>query len=199
MEHTETKTKGKSVEKKTAPKAEAEVSLASQPVQKVWRGQETFEHSLFKLLPAECKKNRSFKPGSPKIEDIAHGHKYHSSNRKGSPNQYCAPTAGHFHEVKVVWNGDSLVSVECGPPLRYRWRQMKSGRMRKVLERIVYDQDEDRGNGQPVEDNHTHEVQYMRSEVLNLQRGQKQVHMPDYVSDKYGAEAARVARQALRE
>lgn len=172
----------------------------SQPiVKKVWKGQETFEHHLFKLSPTDCIKNKSITPYQPNTYRLQHGHVYHTVDRKGKPQTYSAPSSGHFHEVTVEWDGDTLVGVKCGPPTRFKYRQQRNKEIKKVKEQVVYKGRDENGDDDVV-DSHTHEIVYIRGEVLTLQPQQHdhtQGH--DYLSKKYNqsvlAQAQAITKQ----
>lgn len=168
----------------------------SSKIQKVWKGQEQFEHQLFKLLPENCIKNKSFTPFHPNTYEREHSHVFHSVDRKGQPQIYSSPSAGHFHEIEMEWDKDELVSVKCGPPVRFKYRMQRNKEMRKVKEHVVYKGADENGE-QDIVDEHTHEVKYLRSEMCKLQPQHDHTSTGDYMARKYAsASAAEALRQA---
>lgn len=180
----------KSEEKRIAVQKEDKPKQSS----KIWKGQEQFEHHLFKLEPTDCIKNKSFTPYSPNTYTRQHSHFFHSVDRKGKPQTTCGPSAGHFHEVEVVWDGDELVSVKCGPPIRLKYRMQRNKEMRRVREAVVY-KGRDESGADDIIDNHVHDVTYVRSEILKLQPQHDHTAGADYISKKY---ASASAAEALR-
>ncbi len=179
-----------------AKKTEKDAVETSQPQSsKVWKEQEQFEHQLFKLMPENCLKNKSFTPFHPNTYEKEHSHQYHTVDRKGQPQIYCAPSAGHFHEVEVEWDGDRLVSAKCGPPVRFKYRMQRNKEMRKVKEQVIYKGADENGD-QDIVDEHTHEVRYIRSEMLRLQPQHDHTATGDYMSRKYSTHSA---QEALRQ
>lgn len=166
---------------------------------KIWRGNEQHEHSLFKLLPANSLSNVSFQAFRPIIKEKFHAHFYHSVDKKGRNNVHCAPMAGHFHEVTPEWDGDSLINVKCGPPLRFKWRQSRSGEMRKQKERVIY-RGEDREGSRDIKDDHIHEIQYIRSEIIKLNSKQETNTQHLFAGqNKHDPEILKMAAQNLKE
>lgn len=112
-------------------------------------------HDLYKLLPADTIKKIS--PVDPTLSDeqndqayppewrtVPHKHFYHTTNSDGKKQIYCAPAAGHFHEVTTHEDEDGNLTAECGPPL-----VMSRGKV------CGYKNDK-----------HIHEVEYMESEQI---------------------------------
>ncbi len=166
---------------------------------RIWKGSEKIEHSLFKLAPATHLKNVSYQPFKPKIENVSHTHFFHSVDRKGKANTYCAPMAGHFHKVTALWEGDDLKSVECGPAIRYKWRQDRRGNMYRNLEGVLYKGEAEDGS-QDKADKHTHSIEYVRSEIIPLGKPANLDTQALFAGQKrHSDEAMQAAKQALSE
>lgn len=136
--------------------------LRKQP-QIIYKNEQGFRHDLFKLEIAQVKKNRSFKKGHVKIEEIEHTHVFHTYDSAGRAKKYCEPVAGHFHEIKWYTNDDGKLVAECGPALQEKYVK-RGGMQQKKIAPIVW---EDEINDQVVEDNHTHTCVYRWSEELS--------------------------------
>jgi len=149
-------------------KASKAASTPTQPKPKiVWKGNREYEHHLFFLKLSECKKNVSWRYGDPKIENIQHVHHYHSKNRKGKDQATCQPIAGHFHEVTMYLDDDGSIKGECGPPLKKHDKKMLNGKYKKVNAAVTYQTADPEVK---ITDTHTHEVEYVHSEVLSANR-----------------------------
>lgn len=113
-----------------------------------------FDHDIFKLLPATMRKNVGFSPNKPLWEAFEHCHVFHSVDSKGNKKETCTPIGGHFHEVTIEETDGVPKIVAVGPPVVKK--QVRDRVTRRV--KTVY---------VPVEgDDHTHEVQYIRSEKV---------------------------------
>jgi len=133
------------------------------------KGHTEVRHDLYKLEVAQMKKNVSWKYLAPRIETLEHCHIFHSHNEKnGLPNKYCTPVGGHFHEVSVVWDGDNIVSLKCGPPLSRKKRMIPGLRGNKIVssvEAVKYLTHPKSGEPDIV-DTHEHEISYRHSETI---------------------------------
>lgn len=183
---------------KKTEKESVDVSSPQPQSSKVWKGQEKFEHQLFKLLPTNCLKNKSITPFRPDTYPKEHGHMFHSVDRKGQKMVHSAASAGHFHEVEVVWDGDVLVSAKCGPPIRFKYRKQRNGEMKKMKEQVAYKGMDEHGSDDVV-DEHTHEVKYIRSEILSLQpQHADHTQTGNYMARKYSADVLAQAQSITK-
>ncbi len=139
-----------------APAAQ-ETQEATQPTQtaRVYKGEQVLDHDLFKLLPATMMKNVSYtdKPDYAKIE---HCHIFHTIDSSGKRQDACNAVGGHLHLVTVTHNYAGVPSLEVSGPVRYV-KQKNRG----VYSRVAV----------PMEDDtHTHEVQYLGSEKIQMRK-----------------------------
>lgn len=145
--------------------ARTEKAKSDAPVQPkiVQRGQTEFRHDLFKSDVKEMKKNVSFRKGIVQIENIDHGHIFHSHNSQGMPQKYTSTVGGHFHEVRQFMDEDGTLRVECGPALRHKFLKKPNGQKRVIVPVTFNDQQNDK----VITDNHRHDFQYLGSESLS--------------------------------
>lgn len=151
-------------------------SSKSQRSKRVFKGNQEFEHVLFKSDVRKCKKNMSWKKYEPRIEEFEHRHVFHSRNSKGKPQAYTTPTAGHFHQVEFEAheeNGEIYYSATCGPALRRHTKRLKTGKWATVIEPVVFEAD---GEQPDVVDDHSHDLEYCFTELLSPHRRQEQQH-----------------------
>lgn len=131
------------------------------------KGLQEIRHDKFKLMPTKMKKNVSFKRFEPRIQQIDHGHIYHSVNRKGKPNQYCAPIGGHFHQIDTFVDQNGELKAKCGPPLKIVHKKDRLGNYKKTIVPIIYQGVTEDKN---ILDNHIHDVLYLESEYISDQK-----------------------------
>lgn len=140
------------------------------------------EHTddLFKLKVGIGKRNISWKAREPNLVTYEHCHFFHSINDTTmQPNKYCTPTGGHFHEVTIKRDAKGeIVKMECGPALEMVPRKTGKGPSRRATpvawESFLSENEQERlsheGQSIPefklVRDNHTHELEYLGSEVF---------------------------------
>lgn len=135
-----------------------------------YKGDMEFVHHLFKLEAAEMLHNKGFAKFQPDIIRQSHGHIYHSvDGRNGNPLKNSAPMGGHFHEVITEWATDEngkqvLVRAECGPALE---RKKFKNRIGVSVAKNVPRQFETEDKDAPIVDNHTHEVTYLSTDIIN--------------------------------
>lgn len=128
------------------------------------KGEARFRHDLFKGSVGLFKSNKSYIYGDPKIVDVEHVHFYHSHNSQGRKQRYTNIVGGHFHEIKTKVDKNGDIVAECGPPLTKKWLRMPNGENRSQVVPVEY------WNGythKNVVDDHTHDFQYIHSEVLS--------------------------------
>lgn len=145
-------------------------SKAPTVVTKRMKGEQTFNHDLYKLGPAISMTNVNWQKYQPKLIEVNHSHVFHSINDKnGQPLKYCSPQSGHFHEVVAEWSEGAdgnmvLVKAECGPALdRIKVKDRTGNQITKIVPRAFQTADPDA----PIVDSHTHEVFYIDSEEIN--------------------------------
>jgi len=126
---------------------------------RVFRGSQTVNHDLFKLLPSEMKKNVSWTPGQPRFEYFEHCHMFHTVDSSGRTQDTSTPIGGHFHEVKVIHGeGDSPPTIEVGPASHHVTKGSE-----RVIVPLVYD-------------THTHDTKYLFSDSIKVRE-----YNPDYL------------------
>jgi len=140
------------------------VTETPQPFQ---RGHRQFTHDLYKLEPAKMLKNRHYNQHEPNLIEIEHCHFFHSTDRKGSPQNKTSAVGGHYHEITVDWNRTSQDGhgphVEVGPPIKIGSKRLPSGRRVKQPMPVRW---HDERNDQQTVDNHRHRVTYLGRENL---------------------------------
>ena len=120
---------------------------------RVLKGETTIFHDLYRLEIGITKKNVSFTKHKI-LEPVPHKHWYHNIDTDGKKQQYCCPTAGHFHEIITSKDADGNLVAECGPALKFQMVRDELGRQRRAAVEC------------PDHEKHTHEVTYMQSEEL---------------------------------
>lgn len=157
------------------------------------RGTQEAEHHLFKLKVAAMKKNMSWIYRAPQVVELEHSHFYHSINDTTlSPNKFCSPVGGHFHEVKLVTNPETgeIISAKCGPAVTYVTRKIAGGRSIKRIERVKWERYNEAPQDNQIEgdefaeyeptpsgeaqvltefDDHVHELEYLGFEKFTTQ------------------------------
>jgi len=155
----------------------------------VMRGTKEFRLDQFLLKPAKRLKNKSWTANAPKFIREIHTHFYRSHNpRTGETTDLCIQTGLHWHKVKVEWDTDEkgeqyIKSATCGPALKkvevrsggralpvtklspIRWKTMTGTSSNEDDEDII---NLDAENVDWVYDDHTHEVEYMHSEFMDM-------------------------------
>lgn len=165
------------------------------------RGTREWKNETFKLLPAEGFRNKSWKHLNVDLEKVTHNHIFHSHDRSGRPNQYCAPCQGHFHEI--TWDPEQKVFV-CGPALIKTQRQVRGTNrvitnvvQRKFRQQTESIDEDDKLVIKNIVDNHTHEGEYMGYNMVSqATMGGIRSHNKQNV-DAYVTDATKVATQAV--
>lgn len=115
----------------------------------------TIESDLFRLKLADAQKNIAIDDsGQIELEKVPHTHFWRTYDSDGKKLIHCAPVAGHFHEVKYEEdpNGGPVKIISVSGPLRMGLKKER-GQLKSVPVPVNPD----------LEDNHTHEVEYLRS------------------------------------
>lgn len=124
----------------------------------------------FKLELAHMKKNVSWLKKQPRIEEIEHVHHFYTFDENGRAQAHSTPVGGHFH--KIEWHVDDQGDfvAKCGPALRYVYRKLANGTMKKFVEPVQYmaqRETEDSVQEYMIKDDHTHNVAYHASEFFS--------------------------------
>jgi hypothetical protein len=140
------------VEKAVADEAEREEDTRF--TERQYKGQQEFDHDLYKLRVATLRRNVSYNK-KPNWETLEHVHTYHSVDSSGSPQRYCTPIGGHFHEMTAMPSKKpgGVPKILCGPPLKF----VRDSEGRKIAIAIQ-------------DDNHTHDVEYRFSEKIKARK-----------------------------
>lgn len=145
--------------RQTQKKTEAQAEPVAPRV--VMRGERKMLHHLFASSVTDCKKNVSYQPKSPKLEDMPHKHFFHSVDNRGRRLTTCSMSNGHFHEVS--WSVDPATGeliAKSGPALRKETIPYEDG-SHEVVDAPVGWADK---KGKVHYDTHTHEWEYVQSE-----------------------------------
>lgn len=122
-----------------------------------------FKSDLFKLEVAECNINKSWND-APNLEEVEHVHFFHTYDSDGRKMEKSNIVANHFHVVEYENQTDKDGKIladlpvkikSVSPPMREVKERIK-GKWTKVIRPIKAD----------LEDNHTHEITYRRSEEI---------------------------------
>jgi hypothetical protein len=119
-------------------------------VQRVFKGDMKVMIDTFKLKVATFKKNiapdgKQFKPNYVPFE---HAHIFHTRQENGKENLCCAPVGGHTHEV-IIEVVDGKFVGRTSEPIQFRGSEKIAPKM-DAQGRVI--------------DNHTHEVEYLKSD-----------------------------------
>ncbi len=132
----------------------------------MWRGSKEWRHDLFKLKLSMFKQNHSWKKYEPNIKEVEHVHFFHSTDKAGRPQDRSSVVGDHYHVVKTKVLPDGTITAECGPPLRTVSYRQKNGKLVSKVESIQFYEGDDSAEN-TVTDTHTHQVEYMGSEMLS--------------------------------
>lgn len=132
------------------PKAEEKKGF-----KRIYKGEAEIDHDLFKLEVANLKKNISIDDERPIYVGVEHCHFYHTYDSNGKIQETCNPIAGHSHKITMKENADGELEITCGPPI------VKSGGKYQQMKN----------------DNHTHDIRYLRSERMKVRRINEQATM----------------------
>lgn len=130
----------------------------------VWRGSREKITHHFKAMPADCTINRSWQYGVLKLDkEIPHSHFFHTTNSRFQDQKYTATVAGHYHEIEWFVDENGKLKAKCGPAIETKSRKTPLGYKKEKKRRGWYDAENDR----MYFDEHTHEMEYIDSEMLN--------------------------------
>lgn len=115
-------------------------------------------HDLYKLGVSDMLKNTAQDGNVPEYLKVEHCHFFHTFTSDGAAQNTSSTIGGHFHVMEIVTPAtDSSPAVyKCSPPMR--WGIVKDRYKRKVREMVPAN----------IDDEHTHEVQYIKSDELIL-------------------------------
>lgn len=113
-------------------------------------------HDLFKLSVAKMRRNDSWNEERPIYIELEHCHIFHTIDSSGRKQDTCSPVGGHHHKMTVTYSADGAPTVTCSPAMKYV-RKRVNGENTRVLVEIE-------------DDDHTHEVEYIRSEEIEPRR-----------------------------
>jgi hypothetical protein len=150
-----------------AEAAEAASEVKTGPRQsRIYKGTQQIDHDLFKLKVALMTKNVSF-TDRPELVEFEHCHIFHTYDSNGKKQDTCSAVGGHFHPIVVRQGKDGVPVIEVGPPRKWVLKRIR-GRNQRVMAPIdLGDTDK---NGNPLFDEHTHEVDYLGSERITLRQ-----------------------------
>lgn len=153
---------------------------------RVYRNQQELDHDLFKLKPSKFRRNMGYSDESILLVDIEHSHHFHTIDSSGKKQDACTPIGGHFHYVKVVGADDGKEPVlEISKPMKWILKAVPG---KKKLQRVAVPLTCPNHEGAIVDDEHTHDYEYLGSEKIKLrkpnleaakfQTAQAQLHQP---------------------
>ena len=87
---------------------------------RLYRGQASFDHDLYKLEVSKFNRNRALPNSAPEFEEVEHVHHFHSIDSNGKKLMRSTAIAGHFHEMILVKpaTATSPATYKCGPAVR---------------------------------------------------------------------------------
>lgn len=147
------------------------VTPAVPEVKRVFKNDRVVIHDLFKLLPAELKRNVSY-TSIPRYEHIPHQHFFHSYDSNGVKQDACSPIGGHTHKIEMK-EVNGKFELVIGPPCK------------KVRGKFI----------EIPHDKHTHDFNYIFSQEIKLRsyNNEAQAQIAE------AANKAAVANQTVRE
>lgn len=140
----------------TAPRPKAPPVSAESAATRIYKNTQEIDHDLFKLLPSEMKKNVSFTE-HPRYEFFQHSHIFHTVDSNGRVQDTCNSVGGHHHAIVVTKNGDGVPVISASGPMKFVMKKDKYGRARRAAVPML-------------DDDHTHEVEYLGSEKIKLRQ-----------------------------
>lgn len=138
--------------------------------QVVFKNDREMRHDVFKADLQMFKKNTSYTKGMVTIVEHEHSHIYHTINSQCKSLRYSNAVGGHFHEVNVTEDAKGAIITKCGPPMRYGVRRLPNGGFKKTLETCKW---YDGMNDKNIVDEHTHDMVYLHSEMINVNSAKK--------------------------
>ena len=109
-------------------------------VNRKYAGDMFIDSDTFKLDLTNYRKNVSFDDKNPLLVGVPHCHFYHTFDSSGKAMSQCNAVGGHTHDVKVSISKDGDITATSSPAK----------------------------SNSKLEDNHTHEVIYMKSDRFKV-------------------------------
>lgn len=131
---------------------------------RVVKNSETVWHDLFKLTTSIMKKNTSYNPKFPQLEDVEHTHFFHTVDSNGKALNESATIGGHFHiiETEPTAPGQPPKIISVSGPKKWAKKEIAPGKYKKVaVDLSEYD-------------NHTHDIEYRYSEEIQVRKSNPQ-------------------------
>lgn len=141
-----------------------QVQKAVEP-KRIFKDQMVVTTDLFKMAPAQMKKNTSYKKFQPELMDLEHCHIFRTVDSRGKVQTSSTAVGGHFHDVEVSIDQDGSFVLKCSEPYHIVTKTTKTGMTKKEKVPVTF---EDGNRDVILKDTHTHEFQYIRSEELHL-------------------------------
>lgn len=164
-----------------------------------FQGNEKIHSDTFKLEVAKVKKNISWND-TPNFEDVEHTHFFVTYDSNGRKMVYSGPTAGHSHKMEYWVDADGNLKAKCGPPVRiiagkeYPYYSAMGVKSRQENTGRVVKND--------IQDMHTHEVTYLRSNEVEKRTINIEAEKAKYDKQQFEAAGQRplpqVSEQAVR-
>lgn len=129
-------------------------------------GKREFHQHIFKLEIARMQKNNGWKKYEPILRPVEHVHFFRTCSTRNVPLKKCVAVGGHFHEMTWSIGSDGTPVAKCGPAMREVARKLPSGRVVKVVQPVTF-QEETHEGIRTITDTHTHEVNYLATDVLS--------------------------------
>lgn len=143
-------------------------SVSSVPEQRVYKNEIQIKTDLFKLEVSKCNLNKAWND-AVNLEEVEHVHFFHTYDSDGKLMGKRDPdgtilgrtnsVAGHFHVIEIEEQGANkpVKIISVSGPMREVKRRVR-GKYVKVIEPV----------DSILEDNHTHDISYRRSENVRL-------------------------------
>lgn len=148
--------------KEAAKKAAASPAKA---VERTFQKTRSIVHDLFKLKLANARKNVAYKENTLEMQNIEHVHFFHTIDSHGFEQKVSQPVAGHMHEVKIEIENGKIVKTFVGVAKKETDRKVGNGAIVKQLSSIAFGVDH---RGEEQFDAHTHEIEYIKSEEIEV-------------------------------
>ncbi|TXH08443.1 MAG: hypothetical protein E6R04_10710 [Spirochaetes bacterium] len=143
-----------------APKQKAKIK-------RVFSGTQEHMVDLFKLQLAVMKHQEGWTE-KPSILDVEHVHFFRTKDRYGKDLQFATSTGGHTHEVTWGTDEHGNLVAECGPAIRKVLVNVGEKDNARYEEQTMPVRHKRKGM-KALEDNHTHEIIYLRTDVMSAQ------------------------------
>lgn len=117
-------------------------------------------HDLYKLRVEAMKKNIAQDQQIPVWVPAEHCHFFHTFTSDGVEQNTSSTIGGHFHVMEIVTPAteDTPAVYKCSPAMK--WAMVKGKYGQKTRQMVIAN----------PEDTHTHEIEYLRSEKMELRK-----------------------------